>query len=613
MNSIDNVVKYEAEYNDYIKKNPHIALMIRNRVEKYGDKVALRDKPTGEWVDTTWTEFGKLIDAVSMGLLTMGVKEKELVGLFSQNRAWWSVADAAILSLGAVSVPVYATNSAKETEYIVNDAELRVMFINDQRQYDAVKEFKASSKYLKHLIVFDKNVKIDKKDTVYFEDFIKKGIESKKEKELTKRLGNLNIDDLCTLIYTSGTTAEPKGVMLTHRNFLTMLFATGYPMPIGEKDVNFCFLPLSHVFERAWTYFIFDRGAENHYCHDTKQILDFLKEVKPHYMTSVPRVWEKIYGTITEGLKDASPLKQKLFSWALETGGKYYPLYHKKQSIPFGLKVKHAVAKKLVLSKVQDAVGGRCKFFHVGGAPFNGEINRFFYNAGLNMGLGYGMTEIFVVAVCTPEDIGFGTSGKPVPMMKVRVSDEGELQMTSPAQMVGYWKKDEATKAMFTSDGWVKSGDIGEITPEGYVKITDRIKELIITAGGKNISPLLIETKIKEDIYVDQAVAIGDRRKYISALIVPSFEILEKHAQDEGIAFSSREELVNHPDIIKFYRKRIDEATKDLGQVEKVKTFKLMPVEMTQETGDLTPTSKLKRKVINSNYESYIESLYIED
>ena len=603
-------VDYTREYEKYLTDNSHIATMVRDRVTRFGDKVAARDRAEGQWRAFTWREFGEMIEATAKALLEWGVEENEMVGIFSQNRFFWSVADLGILSLRAVSVPVYATNSASETEYIVDDAGLRIMFVNDQEQYDKAREVMKGSKSLKKLVVFDPAVKIEGPESVYFSDFLDMGRKSGMHADMMKRIEAAELDDLCTLIYTSGTTAAPKGVMLTHRNFLTMLFATGYPMPIGEDDVSFAFLPLSHVFERAWTYFMFDRGAENHYCHDTKQIMDFLTEVRPHYMTSVPRVWEKIYGTITEGLKSAPPAKQKLFDWALNVGSRYYPLYHKNMHIPAGLKIRHAIAKKLVLSKIQDIVGGRCKFYHVGGAPFNGEINRFFYNAGLKMGLGYGMTECFVVAVCTPEDIGFGTSGKPVPMMQVRISDEGEIQMKSPAQMVGYWNKPGETKAMFTEDGWVKSGDIGEITEEGYIRITDRIKELIITAGGKNISPLLIETRIKEDIFVDQAVAIGNNRKYISALVVPSFELLEKHAQENGIEYTSMQDLVKKPEIIDFYRERIDEATSALGQVEKVKNFTLLAEEMTQEGGELTPTSKLRRKIIDKKYDSVIDSMY---
>ena len=603
-------VDYQKGYTEYLEKNPHLATMAFDRVKKFGDKVAFRDRADGQWKSFTWNQVGELVTAAAKALLEMGVKEKEMVGIFSQNRVYWTIADLGILGLRAVSVPVYATNSASETRYIVNDAEIRIMFVNDQDQYNAAKEVLKDSKFLEKIIVFDPTVSIQGDDSMYFHDFIETGKNSKKDGELKDRLQQVDTDDLCTLIYTSGTTGDPKGVMLTHRNFLTMLYATGYPMPIGEDDVSFCFLPLSHVFERSWTYFIMDRGAENHYCHDTKQIQEFLQEVRPHYMVSVPRVWEKIYGTITEGLKSAPGAKQKLFDWALDVGSRYYPLYNHEKPIPFGLKFTHTIAKKLVLSKVQDVVGGRCRFFHVGGAPFNPEINRFFYNCGLKMGLGYGMTEIFPICVCTPKDIGFGTSGKPVPLMQVRVSDEGEIQATSPAQMIGYWKKPQQTQEILTADNWIRTGDVGEITPEGYVKITDRIKELIITAGGKNISPLTIETKLKDDIFVDQVVAIGDNRKYISALIVPSFEMLAKYADENGIVYQSREDLVKSPAVIEFYKNRIEEATAELGRVEKIKTFTLLPEEMTQETGELTPTGKLRRKIINNKYEDVINAMY---
>lgn len=606
-------VDYQKGYAEYLEKNPHLAVMAMDRVKKFGDKVALRDRAAGEWESFTWNQVGEMIRNTAKALLELTVEEKEMVGIFSPNRAYWTIADLAILSLRAASVPVYATNSASETRYIVDDAEIRIMFVNDQHQYDAAKEVMDNSDYLKKLIVFDPIVSIEGDQSMYFHEFLEMGKSSGKDEELQSRLSQASMDDLCTLIYTSGTTGNPKGVMLTHRNFLTMLYATGYPMPIGEDDVSFCFLPLSHVFERSWTYFILDRGAENHYCHDTKQVVDFLKEVRPHYMVSVPRVWEKIYGTITEGLKSAPPAKQKLFDWAQRIGSEYYPLYNHDKPIPFSLKMKHAFAKKLVLSKIQDVVGGRCKFFHVGGAPFNPEINKFFYNAGLKMGLGYGMTEIFPICVCTPKDIGFGTSGKPVPLMQVRISEDGEIQASSPAQMIGYWKKPEESQAILTSDNWIRTGDVGEITPEGYVKITDRIKELIITAGGKNISPLLIETMLKEDIFVDQAVAIGDGRKYISALLVPSFEMLAKYADENGIVYKSYEDLVRSPAVVEFYRQRIEEATADLGRVEKVKTFTLLPEEMTQEGGELTPTGKLRRKIIHNKYEDVINAMYPQE
>ncbi len=604
-------INHENQFRKYLSDEKHIALMMLKRVQKYGTKTALKDKPYGSWVSVSWESFGRQVKMVAKALIEMGTKEKDMIGIFSQNKADWTIADIGILSTRAVSVPIYATNSAEETEYIINDAEIRILFVNDQGQYDKALTILETSECLKTIIVFDKNVNIKSgTHSLYFQDFLETGNTQKNDTVLEERLSKAGPEDLYTLIYTSGTTGPPKGTMISHEGILCALYGTGHPMPVGEEDISLSFLPLSHIFERSWTYFILSRGAENHYCHDTNQIKEFLAEVKPHYMVSVPRVWEKIYGTIMEGVKNAPEKKQKIFKWASEIGGHYYPLKNKNSAIGLGLKLKHFIAKKLVLSKIQEAVGGRAKFYHVGGAPFSSEIHEFFVNAGVTLGSGYGMTELFPICVCTPEDIGFGTSGKPIPMMDVRIADNGEIQAKSPSLMTGYWKKSEAFQESLTEDKWMKTGDIGEITPEGYVKITDRIKEIIITAGGKNISPQTIETSLKEDIYIEQAVAIGDNRKYIAALVVPSFSILEIYAKENGIDFSSHEALVKNPAVIDFYEKRISSCTESLGQVEKIKKFVLIPNELTQEAGELTPTSKLKRKNINKNHNNIIESMY---
>ncbi len=604
-------VNHEEAFDAYLDSEKHIALMMLKRVKAFGEKTALKDKASGDWQSITWESFGDQVKNVAKALLKMDVMETEMIGIFSQNRAFWTIADIGILSTRAVSVPVYATNSAAETDYIVNDAEIRILFVNDQAQYDKAVQIIASSKFLKKIIVFDENVNLTGDGhSLYFSEFLESGKSAGTGPLLEDRLAAASPEDLYTLIYTSGTTGPPKGTMISHKGILFALYATGCPMPVGEEDVSFSFLPLSHIFERSWTYFILSRGAENHYCHDTNLLKDFLEEVKPHYMVSVPRVWEKIYGTIIEGVKNAPEKKQKIFNWATGIGGKYYPLINQNKSVGLGLKIKHFIAKKLVLSKIQNAVGGRAKFYHVGGAPFSSEIHEFFVNAGVKLGAGYGLTEIFPICVCTPEDIGFGTSGKPIPLMQLRIADDGEIQAKSPSLMEGYWKREAAYQDTLTDDKWIKTGDIGEVTPEGYVKITDRIKEIIITAGGKNISPQTIETCMKDDIYIEQAVAIGDNRKFISALVVPSFAVLEIYAQEKGIDFSSREDLVSNPDIIAFYAERIETCTESLGQVEKIKKFTLLAEELTQEKGELTPTSKIKRKIINQNYETIIESMY---
>lgn len=614
MSNLENI-DFEKEFQEFLKKDSHLGLMVRKRAEKYGDKkVAVRHKVYGEWEEFTWKQFGDLIDNCAKGLLRFGVKENEFVGMFSNNRVEWAVVDYASFSARACSVPVYATNSAKELEFIVNDANIRILFVETQEHYDkAMSIFRKTAKTVEKIIVFDCRIKIEKSDNVmFFDDFIEMGRTSGKEHELEERLAKVATEDLSTLIYTSGTTGQPKGVMLTHKNWLAMLFATGYYIPIVESDVNLAFLPLSHVFERAWSYFILCCNGRVDYCHDTKAILDFLQESKPHYMCSVPRMWEKVYATIQEGLSDAPPVKKKLFNWAIATGKKYQNLIKNEKSVPLGLRIKHGLAVALVLKKVRNIFGGRNKVYNCGGSAFSGEISEFFFNAGVLLLQGYGMTECFVICVSNPKRNKFGTCGPVVPLMQVRISDEGEIQAKSPSMTPGYWNNPELTKALFTEDGWVKTGDVGIFDEDGFLTITDRIKDLMKTSGGKYIAPQQIETLLKEDLYFEQAATIGDGRKYVSALIVPAFEQLESYARKNGIEFSSREELIRKPEIIKFYRDRIDHQTRDLGQVEQVKKFTLLAEEFTQENGEITPTQKIKRKNISERYRDVIEAMYQE-
>ncbi len=607
-------VDYSKEFDRFLEREKHLGLMVRNRVKKYGDKkVAVRHKPHGEWIAYTWGQFGSMIESTARGLLESGAKENEMVGIFASNSAWWAIVDYACFSIRACSVPVYATNSAKELEYIVNDAGIRILFAGNQEQYEKAMAVKKTSKILKKIVVFDPLAKIEKSDEVmYLEDFMEMGKKAGRDKELEERISRLDSEDLSTLIYTSGTTGEPKGVMLTHKNWLAMLFATGYYIPIVETDVNLAFLPLSHVFERAWSYFILCNNGQVDYCHDTKAILEFLKESRPHYMCSVPRMWEKVYAMVQDGMANAPEKKQKIFKWALGVGGEYQARKRDRKFIGPWLGFKHKVAYALVLKKVKGIFGGRNKVFNCGGSAFSGEIAEFFFNAGVLLLQGYGMTECFVISVANPEHNKFGTCGPVVPLMQVRISPEGEIQATSPSMMKGYWNKPELTKEMFTEDGWIKTGDVGYIDDEGYVTITDRIKDLFKTSGGKYISPQQIETLLKEDIYFEQAAAIGDQRKFVSALIVPAFEPLTNWANKNGISFSSREELLKNPAVVKFYRDKIDHYTRDLGQVEKIKKFTLLPKEFTQEDGEITPTQKIRRKIINQRYKDIIDAMYAE-
>jgi len=603
---------YEQEFAKFLDTEKNLALMVRSRVKKYGDrKTAVRHKPYGEWISYSWAEFGELIDTTALGLLEFGVKAGDFIGIFANNRVEWAVADYASFTIKAASVPVYSTNSAKELAYIVNHAEIATLFVGNQEQYDKAMSIIKDCPSLKRIIVFDKIARIQpSEDVMYFDDFLAMAKMSNNQPELQERIAGLRAEDLSTLIYTSGTTGEPKGVMLTHKNWFAMLFGTGYHIAITEEDVNLAFLPLSHVFERAWSYHILCGNGQVDYCHDTKALEQFLLESRPHYMCSVPRVWEKIHAKVKEGINHSPSAKKKLFNWALEIGGQVGHLRKDQRDIPTGLKFKYALAEKLVLSKIQAVFGGRTKVYNVGGSSFSAEISEFFFNAGVLLLQGYGMTECFVISVANPTHNKFGTCGPVVPLMEVRISSEGEIQARGPSMMQGYYKNPELTKAMFTQDGFIKTGDLGHIDGEGYVSITDRIKDLMKTSGGKYIAPQMIETLLKEDYYFEQVAVIGDNLKYVSALIVPTFEPLEHYAKQHDIHFTTRQELVQHPDIIKFYRRRIDHQTKDLGQVEKVKKFTLLPEEFTQEKGEITPTQKLKRKVINEQYKDLIAAMY---
>ena len=609
----DNTI-YEREFKEFLEREKHLALMIRSRVAKYGDtKIAVRHKPEGEWLSYTWAVFGEMIDSIGKALIEYGTAEGDMVGIFCHNSVEWAVADYASFTIRAASVPVYATNSTAELEYIVNHAEIKILFVTDQAQYEKAYSLLGKSPTLETIIVSNKSVKIKaSKNVMYFSDFLEVGRKSKADKELNNRIAKLDSDDLSTLIYTSGTTGTPKGVMLTHKNWLAMLFGTGYHIPIIESDVNLAFLPLSHVFERAWSYFILCGNGQVDYCHDTKALEEFLVETRPHYMCSVPRVWEKIYAKVKNDINNSSPTKQKLFNWALEIGGQVGYLERDQKPVPLGLRMKHKIATTLVLEKIQSVFGGRTKVYNVGGSAFSGDISEFFFKAGVLLLQGYGLTECFVICVSNPTHNKFGTCGPVVPLVEVRISEEGEIQAKGPNMMIGYYKDEALTKEMFTEDGWLKTGDVGFIDSEGYITITDRIKDLFKTSGGKYVAPQQIETLLKEDFYFEQVAAVGDGEKYVSALIVPAFEALETYANNNGISFNSREDLVKHPNIMSFYQEKIDILTKDLGQVEKIKKFTLLPNEFTQETGELTPTQKIKRKVIKEKYADEIAAMYKE-
>ncbi len=611
---------WQNDFDNYLKENRTLAYMMLKKSDEFKGKTALMQKnKNNEWETISWDEFGEKIRAVAKALIDLKLEPGEMCAIFSQNRAEWAISDLGILATRAVSVPIYATNSKEEAEYIINDAEVKILFTGDQAQYDKAKAIIPGNSSLKLIVAFDRETKITGDDSVYLDDLIEKGRKLNNLDEFNRRLENVNPDDMLTLIYTSGTTGNPKGAIHTHRSFMNGIYPSYMRFPeANTESVSLAILPLSHVFERMWSYGCMTAGVQIAYCPDPKQFIDVMAHVKPHFMTSVPRIWEKVYGTIHEGLKTAPPVKRKLFNWATRVG---IAEYRKKVATGKGQTgIKYKIADKLIFSAVRAKLGTeRCNVYHIGGAAFAPEINEFFQAFGINIIQGFGLTEFFPVCV------GYRDTGKPaycgpvIPMCNVRISDEGEIHLKGGMCMSGYHKKPDATKACFTDDGWFKTQDVGELITEEkhgdlltYIKITDRIKDLIITAGGKNISPQQIEVLLGDELFIEQFVTIGEGRKFISALVVPNFIILDEYCQKNGITYTSKEELIQNPQIISFYEDIISRRTESLGQVEKIKRFTLLTNELTQEGGELTPTMKLKRKAINEKYKLKIEKMYEE-
>jgi long-chain acyl-CoA synthetase len=591
----------------------HLAAMIDDSCRRHRHATAMRHKRDGVWQTISYAALGEKLRQVANALIDLGIAPGEMVGIFSQNRPEWAIADFGILSAGAVSVPIYATNTAPQAEYIVRDADLRVLFVGDADQLAKVQSFAGRYPRLRTIVTFDNADQGGGAGVLDFNTLLTRGAQRDHAAERGQRVQQTAPESLASIIYTSGTTGEPKGVMLSHANFMHQLAAVDAHFNVGPADRSLCFLPLSHVYERSWSYCVFSHGAQNNYISNPREVIQYLSEVRPTAMVSVPRLYEKIYGAVMDKLEKASPGKRRLFDWALAVGRRRAKLRQAGQTPGLGLRLTHHLADRLVLRKLRDIVGGDKNFFSAGGAPLSKGIEEFFLAAGLLVCQGYGLTETAPMVSCNaPHDFKFGTVGKPVPGCEVQIGDMDEILVKGPNVMMGYYRKPEATKEVL-KDGWFHTGDVGLIDEEGFLVITDRIKDLIITSGGKNIAPQRIETAVGRDHYIEQITTVGDRRKYVSALIVPAFEALEAFARDNGIAFRNREELLCHPRVVEFYRRRIDRQSTELAGYETIKAFTLLPREFTQESGEITPTQKIKRKVVAENYRQAIDAMYPED
>ena len=568
------------------------------------------------WHAISSDEMLRRIKHIALGLYALGIERGDRVAILSENRPEWTLTDGGALFAGIVDVPIYTTQTPAQVCYILNDSGARVLFVSSLTAYDRVREQIASCGALSHIIFFDEDASFaNTPHASTLRDLEERGRKLAAERPaLADELAHaVAPDDLATIIYTSGTTGDPKGVMLTHRNFVTNVIDTGAHVTFNSSDTVLSVLPLSHVFERTAMYMYLHFGMTIFYAESIDKIGDNLREVRPTVLVAVPRLFEKIYARIQERAAAGGKVKSGLLAWAVETGKAHARLNLAHQPVPLALRFKHKLATKLVFSKWQTATGGRLRLMIAGGAALPEELGYTFCGAGLPILQGYGLTETApVICAAQLDDNRIGTVGKPIANVSVRIAPDGEIEASGPNIMLGYFNKPEATRDAFTPDGWFKTGDIGALDEQGRLRITDRKKELFKTSGGKYVAPQPIENKIKQSRFVSQVVLIGDQRKFPAALIVPDAEQLRSYAKLKNIAYKTDAELLTHPRIIDVIQRQIDTLTQDLAQYERVKKIALLPHELTTESGELTPTLKVKRRVVDEKYKAVIDRLYAD-
>ena len=596
-------------------KETSMGAIFQNRVQKYGDKtLVIYKNKQGVWEEISWNKLNEMVRNLGIFLINKGIQPGDKVALFSPNRYEWWVADLAIISIGAVNVPIYSTNSPEECRYIIDNSDAKMCFAGTKEHMDKILQVKGKLPNLGDVIIFDE---LEKPITgvITLKDALNEGKAAKNRDDFDKMLKPINIEDVATIIYTSGTTGNPKGVMLTHKNFVSNVNQLNDVDPdfLSGDHMFLSFLPLAHSLERTVGYYsaIF-LGHKVAFAESTEKLLENLNEIHPTFMVSVPRIYEKVHSGINAKVAKAPPVKKALFNWAMGIAKDNLPYICNNKERTGWFAFKYNLADKLIFSKLKAALGmDRLQGAMSGGGPLSVSDAEFFLGMGIRVLEGFGLTETTPVTNGNkPKKIKPGTVGPALKDTIIKISEDGEILIKGPQVMKGYYKNEAATKEAFTSDGFFRTGDIGEIDADGYMKITGRIKDLIVTSGGKNISPQNIENALMTSRYVEQVAVIGDNRKYLSALIVPSYASLESWAKDNNITFTGRKDLISKPEVLKLYENELVEYMKDYARVEQIRKFTLLESEWSQDTGELTPTMKVKRKVINQKYGSQIEAMY---
>ena len=609
------------EKNNNVKRmqqiNTHLSRLVHEVAAKLGNREALIYKDFGskQWKSYSWNEFSQKVKLVSNALLNMGVGVQENIGVFSQNTVQYLFTDFGAWGIRAVTIPFYATSSEQQIQFMVNDAQIRIIFVGEQAQYDKARRVFSTCNSLKRIIVFDPAVSIAEGDktAMHFDDFLKLGEGLPRQSEVDNLSREATMDDTANILYTSGTTGDSKGVVLSCGQYYAAMEANHKCVPVDSNDRVLNFLPFTHIFEKGWKVLCITMGARLIVNTNPLEVQQSMRETHPTCMSAVPRFWEKVYHGVLEKIESSSSMKRRLFKHALEVGRKHNIEYLSRgKRPPLGLHLEYEMLNKTVFSLVRKELGlENAHFFPTAGATVSPKVEEFVHSIGINMDVGYGLTESLATVSCNHLDKPFtvGSVGIPIDSIDVKISDEGEILLKGPTITKGYYKRDDLTRQAFTADGYFRTGDAGYMKG-GELFLTERIKDLFKTSNGKYIAPQMIESKLIVDKYIDQIAIIADQRKFVSALIIPDYRLLEEYARAHQIAFTDRRDLCQNSQIHEMLMERIDTLQQQLAQYEQVKRFTLLPQPFSLERGELTNTLKIKRRVLNENYRREIDQMY---
>lgn len=597
----------------------HLSVLIHQQAKKYGDKAALTFKTFGgeKWKTVSWNQFSLRVKQVSNALLNIGAKPQENIAVFSQNCVQYLYTDFGAYGVRVVSIPFYATSSEQQIQYMVNDAQVRFLFVGEQEQYDKAHRIFALCPSLERIIVFDQSVRISTHDpnALYFSDFLKLGENFPRQSEVEKLYQEANDEDLCNILYTSGTTGDSKGVQLTYGQYAAAMKANAECVPVNENDRVIDFLPFTHIFERGWAYLSLTVGAELIINTNPRDIQESMRETHPTCMSSVPRFWEKVYIAVKAKIEDSSAFQQKLFRNALAIGHKRNIEYKSLgKRVPLALELKYRLVNKIILSLVRQQLGlDHPHIFPTAGAYVSPEVEDFIHSIGINMLVGYGLTESLATVSCDHEDKPFtvGSVGRPINGIQIKIGENDEVLLKGPTITRGYFHRDSINATAFDEEGFFHTGDAGYLK-DGELFLKERIKDLFKTSNGKYIAPQQIESLLLVDKYIDQVAVIADQRKFVSALVVPEFRMVEEWAREHNVAFDTREDLCANPKIQEMMIERINTLQQGLAHYEQIKRITLLSHHFSMESGELTNTLKMRRPVINKNYKEQIEAMYEE-